>query len=1256
MNRDNILSTTEKLSSKTNGSNRLGIFHFEVNSNITFWNNILKEIHEVPNNYIPQIENIYGNLKNENDKKQILLAHNQAITNGISFELEYYILTAKGNTRHVRTSAQAIPKDNKNWAIYGVTVDISKNTDILNKINQLNYAERLAKSGSWEWDLQSDVLKWSDNLYNIFDHSKDEPISFNTYLNYVHKDDSQKIAAKFELALKTNDLSDSISCIQLNNGTIKTISSIGKVITNAKGEAIKMVGTCQDITEKKAEEKVLLQKKRQLQLTENTNEAGSWQWNPDTGIFKWSDNLYKIMDFDYGEPMNFEVLYTRIHPEDIHIVDDAMQFVQDTGTKCNFTHRIIINDGSIRTLEITADMVSNKSNNDKDLIGTTRDITNKIKAKQELTEKNQILNFAEHHTTMGYWRYKPETNEAYWSNNLYKIFDHPKTEKLTFNSYFKRIHPDDQEFIEKSVNQSIKDHNFYDFTHRIVHKNNKVRIVHIVGKASLNEYDGLQEFIGTCLDITDFKAKEYELSKKNLQLNIAEKMAMIGYWQWNTPTNEVFWSDNLHAIYGHDKDASLTFETYINYVHDEDRDTVYANLKGAMESSDFPESVYRIQLDDGSIKTIKSVGKVIKNKKGDVLEMSGTCQDITEFKRKELEILEKNRQLNLAEEIAMLGLWEWKPQKNIFKWSESLYKIYGFEPSSEVNIDRAISMVYPPDKEKVKEVISNLLKGIEQPTSRYRIILDNNEIKTLEVRREITKDKNGDVELLGTTQDITQIVKTEQLLKEKNHLLSFTEEMALMGSWQWNPNSGFSKWSDNLYKLYDLEVGIQIDMELFLTRIHPEDIEKVAKHIDNIISTKNSEGNLSYRILMNDGSIRSLELMAEIVNDSDGNIIELIGTAQDVTDRIQREQDLLEKNQLLNFAEQLSSIGHWKWDIMNDVMEKSVNLLKILDFESGKSLNFNKYLKRVHPDDKEKVIRVSQEILKTKKFNKFQHRIIKNDGRIRTIEIIGAVLLNDAGNVVELIGSSQDITEQVEAQQKILETNKSLEAFTKTLTSKNKQLAEFNHITSHNLRSPVSNLNALLDLYRNATCEAKKVEIFEKFETVIDHLTETLNTLIETITVKESIVKVQHKLSFEKTLDKTKEILAAELIETGAIINCDFSKARNVLYNPVYLESIFLNLVSNSLKYRSPKRVLELCITSRTIDGKTKLEFKDNGLGIDMKSHGHKLFGLNKVFHKHPEAKGIGLFLTKAQLVSMGGSITAKSEVNVGTTFYITLN
>ncbi|WP_299252022.1 ATP-binding protein [uncultured Lacinutrix sp.] len=184
----------------------------------------------------------------------------------------------------------------------------------------------------------------------------------------------------------------------------------------------------------------------------------------------------------------------------------------------------------------------------------------------------------------------------------------------------------------------------------------------------------------------------------------------------------------------------------------------------------------------------------------------------------------------------------------------------------------------------------------------------------------------------------------------------------------------------------------------------------------------------------------------------------------------------------------------------------------------------------------------------------------------------------------------------------------------------------------------------------------KKVVLFEKFETVINHLTETLNTLIKALKSKNEGVENMETITFDDILIKTKEILSGQILKTDAKITSDFSKSPNIEYNKFYLESIFLNLLSNAIKYKSEDRAPEIFIQSVIEDGVQKIAFKNNGLGINLKRHGHKMFGLNKVFHRHPDAKGVGLFMTKVQIESLGGSITVESEVNTGSSFKINFN
>ncbi len=235
----------------------------------------------------------------------------------------------------------------------------------------------------------------------------------------------------------------------------------------------------------------------------------------------------------------------------------------------------------------------------------------------------------------------------------------------------------------------------------------------------------------------------------------------------------------------------------------------------------------------------------------------------------------------------------------------------------------------------------------------------------------------------------------------------------------------------------------------------------------------------------------------------------------------------------------------------------------------------------------------------------------------------------------------------------ILKQKLQLEEFNHHLENKNKQLLDFAHIASHNLRAPVNNLDSLLGFYNESTDIDDKAMLFTKFEIVIGHLTETLNELIESVKIQED-VNIRHgPVVFDVIFDKTAAILEGQILESKAVVTSNFSKAPAIEYPKLYLESIMLNLLSNSIRYRSPDRILKIHFCTEINTNEVTLIATDNGLGIDLKKYGHKLFGLSNTFHKHSDSKGVGLFMTKTQIEAVGGSITVESEVDKGATFKI---
>ena len=265
-------------------------------------------------------------------------------------------------------------------------------------------------------------------------------------------------------------------------------------------------------------------------------------------------------------------------------------------------------------------------------------------------------------------------------------------------------------------------------------------------------------------------------------------------------------------------------------------------------------------------------------------------------------------------------------------------------------------------------------------------------------------------------------------------------------------------------------------------------------------------------------------------------------------------------------------------------------------------------------------------------------------------------LLISKRNANELSDKLIAVNKELRSRAELISKQKlQLEILNQNLENKNKQLSTFAHIASHNLRAPVSNLMGLRDFYKGNTDIEDKAMLFSKVEIVIDHLNETLNELIDSVKIQGNKGIAHDAIIFETVFTKTLEILEGQITASKAVRTADFSKAPTIEYPKLYMESILLNFLSNSIRYRAHDRIAQIHFSTEVTNNQVVLLVSDNGLGIDLKKYGEQLFGLNNTFHRHPDSKGVGLFMTKTQIEAVGGSVTVESEVNKGTAFKIIL-
>ncbi|WPV64216.1 ATP-binding protein [Chitinophaga sp. LS1] len=248
----------------------------------------------------------------------------------------------------------------------------------------------------------------------------------------------------------------------------------------------------------------------------------------------------------------------------------------------------------------------------------------------------------------------------------------------------------------------------------------------------------------------------------------------------------------------------------------------------------------------------------------------------------------------------------------------------------------------------------------------------------------------------------------------------------------------------------------------------------------------------------------------------------------------------------------------------------------------------------------------------------------------------------------------RDITGSRKLQKELHRANSQLSKLNRNLLNQNQQLEDFAHITSHNLRAPIANLKALMQLHNHSDEEEEKIEYLGMLESVINKTDETLNDLVNVVQIRKETDIQQEVISFEERLEYVLHVLMQEVNQSGLRITTDFQEASMIRFPRIYLDSILQNLITNAIRYRMPDVPPTLHFSSRKEKGMITLTAEDNGMGIDMNRFGSKLFGFRKTFHKNADAKGIGLFITKTQVEAMGGSISAESRPGWGTKFIIT--
>ena len=722
----------------------------------------------------------------------------------------------------------------------------------------------------------------------------------------------------------------------------------------------------------------------------------------------------------------------------------------------------------------------------------------------------------------------------------------------------------------------------------------------------------------------------------------------------------------MMQLYGIEKENFKgAYEAWTEGVHPEDVARAELELQQALNGEKEFDTDFRVVWPNGSFRYLKAKAIVHWDSSGKPTRMVGTNHDITanvEFQNKIKESNERNM-IFIEQAPGAIAMFD----SNMCYMAASKQWIKDYKLTGLDLIGKSHYEIFPEIGDDWKKIHQDCLNGeINQcDESIFEREDGSTQWITWDVRPwYLYENKIGGI--IMYTADITHIKQKDLEKRKTEEILDKTNEVARIGTWEVNLKSNTIHWSRITKEIHEVPQDYQPELTTAINFFKPgESRDQIQKAVGEAI-----ENGIPYDLEVELTTLKGNNIWARAIGQAEfekGKCSRLYGVFQDITKIKHTEKTLSRANEELKAIFNNESISIIVTDPNGTITHFNTGAERMLHYSAEEMIEIkNPIILHLENEVNQQGIQLSEklgreikgfevlaEIAKNGNQKSEEWTYVRKDGSILHVLLTITALKSDDGEILGFLETGIDVTEKLENQHNLLIAKENLEILAEKLSGQNKQLANFAHITSHNLRSPVGNLNTLLSLYNDSDDDEEKTLLFEKFGIVIGHLTSTLNSLIEALLIKEKSITNLENIEFESVFKKIKEIVTAQIMETKTEIKADFSLAPNLLYNNEYLESILLNLLTNAIKYRSPERNPKIEIKTYLIDDKTVLTFSDNGLGINLDRHKDKLFGLHKTFHRNSDAKGVGLYLTKTQIESMGGTISAESEVDKGTTFKI---
>ncbi|NTW69083.1 MAG: PAS domain-containing protein [Chlorobiaceae bacterium] len=539
--------------------------------------------------------------------------------------------------------------------------------------------------------------------------------------------------------------------------------------------------------------------------------------------------------------------------------------------------------------------------------------------------------------------------------------------------------------------------------------------------------DGQPCAVSIGVDISEHKRIETELIESKRRFTYALDAARSGVWEWDVKSDQLIWSKQVWKLYGlQENSVPLNNQLCVDTIHPDDREMASWVIRNALTNGIAASLEYRTCYPDGSVHWLTSRAMPLHDDNGVVTRYIGTIIDITERKETEIALSESKARLNLALKAASAGVWEWDLNTGENIWSDEIWPLYGLEHADNTpSFELWAKSIHNDDRETVIQTVVEAARNETELKIEYRVVYPDCSVHWLLSRgKPIVNDNGMAIRYIGTIIDITEQKQTELALSANKTRFSFALEATNAGVWEWDVTTDKIIWSEQVWALYGLEQdSLPHTHKLCASTVHPDDRESTFQKIMAAVQ-KETRINIEYRVCHPNGSIHWLMCQGMPLLDVNGEVGHYIGTVMDITERKERDREIVESRSQLKQALEAARAGTWEWDLISgeNTWSEEARLLHGMKQDNPKP-SFEFWASTIHPDDREMAIRTTTLAAENKTELNLEYRISYNNGSTRWLMSRGKPLYKRDGNVVaRYIGTIIDITDQKQFQSALRES------------------------------------------------------------------------------------------------------------------------------------------------------------------------------------------------------------------------------------------